>query len=368
MQTPIVQFGTSRFLQAHALSYFQAGEPLGAVPAVTVVQSTGDPARRARLDALCAPGGYPVRIRGMAEGRPVDREERVQVVRRGLTYAGDYPELERIVVQEARWIVSNTADRGFDPQPADDLPHPDPGQSYPAKLFHLLKARHQAGAGPLVLLPTELVARNGDTLRARVQAIARAQGAEDGLLAALDAHIWANSLVDRIVSEEIRPAGAVAEPYGLWAIEAQPGLTLPVRHPAIRLVPDLEPVERLKLHLLNLGHTALVDLWQRSGRQEAFVREAMAGPLGEDLIDILTAEVLPGFAARGLGEAARDYLTVTRERFANPFLDHRLADIAQNHAAKTRHRIAAFLDWSGRSAATAPRLHAICGRAKDPAP
>lgn len=365
MQTPIIQFGTSRFLQAHALAYFQTGTPAGAAPAVTVVQSTSDPARRGRLDALSAPGGYPVRVRGIENGQPVDRQEWVQVVRRGLGYDGDYTELQRIFVHEARWIVSNTADRGFDPQPADDLPHPDPAQSYPAKLFHLMRARHVAGGGPLVVLPTELVPGNGDKLRARVGQIAAAQGIDPVFL---DAHIWANSLVDRIVSEEIRPAGAVAEPYGLWAIAAQPGLELPVTHPAIQIVPDLEPVQRLKLHILNLGHSALIDLWQRAGEQETYVRQAMSGPLRTALLDIMETEVLPGFAQQGMGDQARDYLAVTLDRFDNPFLDHRLSDIAQNHASKVDHRITAFLVWAGLSPDQAPKLHAISQSAKDTAP
>ena len=49
------------------------------------------------------------------------------------------------------------------------------------------------------------------------------------------------------------------------------------------------------------------------------------------------------FAALGLGEAARAYRRTTVERFRNPFLRHRLADIAQNHAAKKQRRFAALL-------------------------
>ena len=47
----------------------------------------------------------------------------------------------------------------------------------------------------------------------------------------------AQAELDRIVSEPIEPVGAVAEPYALWAIEAQPGLVAPTAHPAIRIVP-----------------------------------------------------------------------------------------------------------------------------------
>lgn len=362
MRTPVIQFGTSRFLQAHALSFLQSGTPAGEAPHVTVVQTTDDPARRPRLDALAAPEGYRVEIRGLEDGAPVERAQQVRVVKRSLAFSADYAKLAQIVATEARWIISNTADRGFDPQPADSLPRPDPAQSYPAKLYHLLAARHLAGGGALTILPTELVAGNGDVLRARVMEIAREQGADAALMEALDQHLWVNSLVDRIVSQELFPAGAVAEPYALWAIEDQPGLALPVTHPAIRIIPDLEPIQRLKLHVLNLGHTALVDLWQQAGKRETHVREAMSGPLAEALSSLYRDEVLAGFEARGMGDQARDYLAETLDRFANPFLDHRLSDIEGNHASKISHRVTDFLDWSGLTPARAPRLHALSAK------
>ncbi|MGO7251586.1 mannitol dehydrogenase family protein, partial [Rhizobium brockwellii] len=77
--------------------------------------------------------------------------------------------------------------------------------------------------------------------------------------------VWANTLVDRIVSEPLHPAGAVAEPYALWAIERQSGLALPFPHPDIVLTDDLERYERLKLHILNLGHSWLAARWHDGG-------------------------------------------------------------------------------------------------------
>jgi tagaturonate reductase len=78
--------------------------------------------------------------------------------------------------------------------------------------------------------------------------------------------VWANSLVDRIVSGALEPAGAVAEPYALWAIERQRRLVAPCRHPAIKMVDDLAVTERLKLFILNLGHTCLAEAWSADRR------------------------------------------------------------------------------------------------------
>jgi tagaturonate reductase len=45
-----------------------------------------------------------------------------------------------------------------------------------------------------------------------------------------------------------------------------------------------------------------------------------------------------------MGERARRYVGVVRERFGNPFLKHALADIANHHAEKKKRRIGALLE------------------------
>ena len=90
--TPVVQFGTSRFLQAHVDLFIDEALARGrAAGPVTVVQSSGDPARAARLAALADPAGYPVRIRGRENGAEVDRQQMVRSVRRTLSTATDWP-------------------------------------------------------------------------------------------------------------------------------------------------------------------------------------------------------------------------------------------------------------------------------------
>jgi tagaturonate reductase len=79
MKTPVIQFGTSRFLQAHADLFLSEGVP---TMAVTVVQTSGDPARAGRLAALAAPDGYPVRVRGRQDGRVIDETRQVTSVKR----------------------------------------------------------------------------------------------------------------------------------------------------------------------------------------------------------------------------------------------------------------------------------------------
>lgn len=353
---PILQFGTSRFLQAHADLFLSeamaAGQPVGPV---TVIQSSGNTTRNARLNALIQ--GFPVRIQGLEHGAPVQREVRVTSITRAYDTATDWPEI-CAAATHARIIISNTSEAGWTPQPADTLGHFDQSMSYPAKLTHLLWSRFQTTRAPVQLMPTELVPRNGDTLRARTLTLAA--NLSPAFHDWLAGQTFANSLVDRIVSEPLDPAGAIAEPYALWAIEAAPGLVPPCAHPAIEIVPDLAPIERRKLHILNLGHTYLIANWLMTDRTLPFVRSLMATPaLRTDLQSLYEAEVLPTFAAAG-DASAPAYVAATLDRFANPFLDHRLSDIAQNHEAKLGHRIGAFLDWSATLglAGTQPRLAA----------
>jgi len=345
---PILQFGTSRFLQAHVDLFVSEGED--ALGGITVVQGTDNPASSRRAQALAE--GYEVVIRGLSEGRPVDLRKTCRSVREVLHARHDWRAVRDRVRGPVQVIVSNTGDSGWALAITDgperlgkDAAAP---ASFPARLLVLLHDRWLAQpAAELTLLPCELVSRNGDTLRDLVVGLAGDWRCVPAFVDWLRGHVvWANSLVDRIVSEAIEPAGAVAEPYALWAIELQPGLQLPCRHPSIVLTDELTKYERLKLFLLNLGHTLLADLWLREGlAADMTVLQAMQNPrLREPLEQAWRTEVLPVLDELHQGEAARDYLVALRDRLLNPFLAHRLADIAQNHAQKKSRRLHPVVD------------------------
>lgn len=346
--TPIVQFGTSRFLQAHADLFISealsAGSALGRI---AVVQSSGDASRSHRLRALEDPAGFEIQIKGMERGGLVNMTKRVTSIARGFSLPDDVEAVAGIISGEAEIILSNTADAGYRAQDADRSTEFSSLMSYPAKLAWFLFRRFEAGGAPIQIMPAELVPNNGAVLRGLVLKIA--ENYPGGFSTWLESDVrWVNSLVDRIVSEALEPAGAVAEPYALWAIENQPDLVLPCEHPCVSVVTDLEQVEALKLFILNLGHTYLVSRWLSAGKApHQYVREVMEDPdYLEDLRDLYEQEVLPGFAAHGRRSEAEAYILTTIDRFRNPFLDHKLADIAQNHQEKIERRIASFLTWA----------------------
>lgn len=351
MSTPILQFGTGRFLQAHADLFVSQALAQGlALGGIAVVQSTDSPQSSARAAALAH--GYRVELRGMQHGRRIEETVQVNAVQAVWHARRDWTQLCDAMATTVQVIISNTADMGYaldDSDAAALLRSPTTApSSYPAKLVVLLHHRWQLQPeAPLTLYPCELVSRNGDTLRNLVSTLAQSWGVTPAFLRYVREHcVWVNSLVDRIVSSPLEPAGAVAEPYALWAIEHQPRMVLPCNHPAVVVTDALAPFEQRKLWLLNLGHTILAERWRLLGSAaDMTVVQAMHTPaLRTPLEAVWADEVLPVFDAEGTGPEAHAYLVELRDRLLNPFLEHRLADIAKDHAQKKLRRLAPVVE------------------------
>jgi tagaturonate reductase len=363
---PIVQFGTSRFLQAHVdlfVSQALAAEAGAshALGGITVVQTTASAQSATRVAALATGAPYPVRVRGRQDGATVDQTLYGSAVRGALQAGTQWPQVRQAVLH-AQVIVSNTGDTGYALDLSDGpvmlVQDGAVPVSFPAKLLVLLYGRwQQRPDAPLSLLPCELVQDNGDVLRQLLIRLAQRWGLSQAFGVWLQQHcVWANSLVDRIVSQALEPVGAVAEPYALWAVQKQAGLVMPCQHPSIVLTDDLVRFERLKLFLLNGGHTYLAERWNALQRPpQQTVREAMVDRQQRaELEAFWLEEVLPVFDLLGQGPQAHAYLATVRERFENPFLAHRMADIFQNHAQKKQRRFAPVLALADQHGATLP--------------
>jgi tagaturonate reductase len=339
----ILQFGTGRFLRGFVdLFVEQTNAARKAGSQIVVLQSTGeDTADLFNRQA----GRYHVAIRGVEDRQVVDRVHTVGSISRALAAARNWPAVLDLARSESlRAIVSNTTEAGFALDPADQAPGAPP-RSFPAKLLSLLTERQRAGLPGLIILPCELLEGNGDRLRDLVLEQARRWQSPPSLVDWLgDACSWHNTLVDRIVSSPAPgdplaaedPLLAVAEPFAFWGMEGSPAVPELVSHPAVRMVDDLGPYQLRKVRILNGAHTALVTKARPMGF--VTVRQAVADPrIAAWLESLLFDEIVP--VLEGRTDDPAGFARRVLERFANPFLEHRLADIALHHDVKLRTRL-----------------------------
>jgi tagaturonate reductase len=352
----ILQFGTGRFLRAFADCFVHESPQNFSVVAV---QSTPGP--RAELINQ-SENGYPVYVRGMADGITIDETVRVESIEKALIAETQWADVLQVAIDpELKIIVSNTTESSYVLDERDAARNGSPN-SYPAKLASCLLARFESGEGGLTVAPSELVEHNGSMLHALVLEQSRIWEADEtfGHWVNNDC-VWLNSLVDRMVvppSEgdpalENEPLCAVTEPFALWAIQRVPGKEIPfIEHTAIQWVDDLEPYFLRKVRILNGAHTAMVARYLPQGF--ATVKDVMANPEAGDWVrGLIFEEILPAIAYRV--EGAAQFAFDTLDRLRNPFFEHRLTDIAAGHEDKVRIRLETTYEEYQELFGTAPR-------------
>ena len=352
----VLQFGTGKFLRSFAdLFIHQANEANQQVGRIVAVQSTGD--QRANLINSQA-GCYHVLVRGMSDDHVIDRVEKVASMSRALIASQQWDlVLQAARAPDLRMIVSNTAEVGYTLDPAD-RPEAAPPRSFPAKLLRVLNERFEAGRPGLVILPCELFEDNADRLRGLLLQLARDWRLSEDFGRWMETECpWRNTLVDRIVCGKpdahplLERDGllTVAEPFAFWAIEQKGEHDHLFRHEAVRRTPDVRPFFLRKVRILNAAHTALVSQALRRGI--ATVREAVLdAKISAWLRRLLFEEIVP--TLEGRVEEPEAFARQTLERFRNPFLEHKISDIATYHDAKVQIRLvptaAEFAEKFGR--------------------
>jgi len=367
----VLQFGSGKFLRGFAdLFIHQANEDGQRIGRIVAVQTTGD----ARARALMQQGGrYHVAVRGLSGGQVVDRIDESASISRALVASKQWPEvLAAARSPQLQYIISNTAEAGYNLDPADRLEFAPP-VSFPAKLLLCLLERHRAGQPGVHLLPCELFEHNADTLRGLLVQLAEQWALPARFVGWLESECrWHNALVDRIVTN---PTGSdprltgdalsvAAEPYSLWAIEVKDGREL-FRHPAIRWTADHLPFFLRKVRILNAAHTALVT--QARPRGIALVREVMDNlEVVAWLRQLLFEEIVPTLEERV--EDPAGFAEQTLERFRNPFLDHKFSDIVAYHDEKVKIRLVPTRDeYRGKFGKTPPLLEAAIAASRETA-
>ncbi|MFC3799009.1 tagaturonate reductase [Cohnella sp. GCM10012308] len=316
-------------------------------------------------------------IRGLQDGRPVDELDLVAVF--ALT-VDPYAEWDRFLAlgeePALEIVVSNTTEAGLVYQASEWQPE-RPILSYPGKLTALLYRRFETFGGDpakgVLLLPCELVENNGDKLQEIVLRHAEDWGLPEAFKTWVREHNrFLNNLVDRIVTgypaEEAEARFAAlgaedrllnaAEPYHLWAIEGEAALDarLPLASAGLNVLwtDDLRPYQLRKVRILNGAHTLMASVGLLNGLET--VGETVAHPAyGEWIRDAIMNEIVPSVP---LPDAdMRRYAGEVLERFANPHVRHKLADIALNSLSKFKVRLLPTLEaYAERTGGLPPRI------------
>ncbi|WNC15937.1 tagaturonate reductase [Brevibacillus brevis] len=304
-------------------------------------------------------GLYTLVQRGVENGEPAERVELISAISRGINPYENWAEvLKAAESREIRFVFSNTTEAGLQWSEEDYEPEKSP-LSYPGKLVALLYHRflHFGGAEEAgwIILPCELVEDNGAVLKGLCEQVAAHWGLPDSFLAWMEeACAFCNTLVDRIVTgfphgEEESWAErlgyrdellAVCEPYHLFVIEGPEGLAdeLPLQKAGLNVYFDrIDSYRERKVRLLNGPHTLLASVAFLAGVDT--VREAVEDPqLRAYLLHAMTEEIKESLQAENRERADR-YIRDVLERFANPYLQHRLLDISLNGLSKCKARL-----------------------------
>jgi tagaturonate reductase len=325
----ILQIGEGRFLRGFVGRIADILNRAGADIGITVVKPrAGD----GILPALNA-GAYKLQIRGLADKESVNEEYEIGCIKRGLNLVSDFDEVRKAAASpDLRVIISNTTEAGIVYRYATD--------TFPCALTKLLYARFSAGLDGLVVLPCELIEDNGKKLREYVTRYAADLGLNGLFLRWLDGCAFPDTLVDSIITSGDDETAVCAEPYYLWVIEYDPPACVRklIEDSGVNVVftDNIVPYRQRKVAILNGAHT----MSSMAGRLCGFetVRD-MTGDMmfAEYIRRGIFGEVIPTLLLpRSETEA---YAEEVAERFRNPYLKHKLKDIAMNSVPKARSRI-----------------------------
>lgn len=344
MTETVLQFGSGRFLRGFAdLFIHHANQTERDVGGIVVVQSTVN----SRGDWLNAQNGrYNVLVQGIENWRNVDRVEESASIQRALVAQTDWEEVMKVAASsDIKVILSNTTEAGFALDASDTL-QSSPPQAFPAKLLAVLHTRFEARQPGVTILPCELIEDNADRLRDILVGLSETWGLSTEFITWLTKECrWRNSLVDRIVVDA-NPAHPLAEndkllisaePFALWVIEQEEEEDRWLEHPALVYTPDVTPYFLRKVRILNGAHTAMAPRALAKGYET--VKEAMMdSEIRKWLEGLLFEEIVP--TMEGRVDEPEDFAYSVLERFANPFLEHKITNILLYHEQKQQTRLA----------------------------
>ncbi|MDT8717399.1 tagaturonate reductase [Clostridium sp. 19966] len=352
----VVQFGEGNFLRAFVdWQIDKMNKEAGFNGSVVVVQ----PLANGLVNMLNNQDGlYTLYLEGIKDGKAIREHSVINSISRGINPYTQYDEYLKVATQpEIRFIISNTTEAGIAMEESDKL-EGGVQSSYPGKLTAFLYNRFKHFDGDkskgLIIIPCELIDRNGEKLKKIVLEYAKLWNLGEEFVTWInEANTFCCSLVDRIVpgyprdriNEILAELGYednlvdVGEQFHLWVVEGPEWIKkeFPVDEAGlnIKFVEDMTPYRTRKVRILNGAHTALVPVSYLYGLEtvgESVDHEV----IGKYIKDVIYEEIIPTL---DLPEDELKYFAgAVLERFMNPFVKHYLMSIALNSMSKYETR------------------------------
>ena len=300
-------------------------------------------------------GLYTLYLRGLQDGQKVEETRVVDCITRGINPFENTDEFfECASNPELRYLISNTTDAGIEYKPNQN-PDDFAGLTFPGRLTLFMKRRFDNKLPGFLLLPCELIDKNGDELKACVLKYAKDFGYGDDFIKWVEEeNYFTNTLVDRIVTGYPRDTASemekeygyldniidTAEIFHLWVIQGDKKYAEELPFDKIGLnvlwTDDVTPYKKRKVRILNGAHTMMVLAAHLAGLET--VKEAMDDELVFNFMKTgVFDEIIPtlDLPKDELIQFANDVI----ERFQNPFIKHYLLSIALNSVSKYQVRV-----------------------------
>ncbi|MGH0054581.1 MAG: tagaturonate reductase [Sphaerochaetaceae bacterium] len=356
----VLQFGEGNFLRAFVDWMIDIlNEKTDFNGNVVIVQ----PLEKGLCDMITDQQGlYTTVLRGVQGGKTVEEYRTITSVSRCLNpyRETDYQAYLKLAESEdLRFIISNTTEAGIAYSEGNSL-NDTPQAAFPAKICAFLYKRYLTFNGALdkgiIIIPVELIDKNGDNLKRIVKQYAQEWSLEEAFFTWLDeACDFCNSLVDRIVPGYPRAeAEALCEKLGyqdnlldaaeifhLWVIECHKQFhedELPFNKAGLNVIwtDDMSFYRTRKVRILNGAHTMSVLAAYQAGHttvQDCIADKQLLYPFMHGGI---FEEIIPSM--EGSKDELEAYAADVLERFENPYNPHQLLSISLNSVSKFKTR------------------------------
>ncbi len=366
----VLQFGEGNFLRAFVdWQIDKMNDEAGFNGSVVVVQPREHGKIHELIEQDCL---YTVYIQGIQNGKALKKHKVINSISRGINPYKEYDEYLKVGENpDLKLVVSNTTEAGIAFDETDKL---EGGcqKGFPGKLaaflYHRFKIFDGDNCKGLIIIPCELIDRNGEKLKEIILKYAELWNLESKFINWINnSNTFCCSLVDRIVpgypkdtiDEITKELGYedklvdVGEMYHSWIIEGPQFLKdeLPIEKAGlnIKIVDDMTPYRKSKVRILNGPHTAMVPVSYLYGLDTVgesvnheIIGKYIKGLIYEEIIETLD---LPH-------DELVEFADAIIERFQNPYVKHYLMSIALNSMSKFKTRnlpsLTEYLDRKGK--------------------